>query len=280
MEDTYNDSSNEIVNDDVETVEAVETNTVDDMTEDEFNKHFEEVGTDDKSEKPGDEVVENLDDAYKTQITDTEAKLDKPILLKVNGEVVSVDNINDLKNMAEQSVGVTKKFQQISEHKNTIEFMKSNDINMEDLSALVQQRGQEVVTPPNADEVEIEEVANSILESSYVQDFQNAMNVIPDDVKTQIQQNPQMLKAIAVDFESGLAQQIVPQLNRVMSTKGMSFQDAYVHIGQKIQNKNEEVQTKRKILKSEPKQTTQTVNNSVDVWDMDSKQFDKYFNNL
>jgi len=260
----------EVVEPEMETIETV----VDDMSDTEFAEHFDKVdedGTDtdgdditnDSDDKPTDDV--DLNTLYSEQLGDADAKLDKPILIKVDGEVIKLDTINDLRDMAERGTSVTKKFQKLADDRRVLE-------------AQLQALGE---TPDVVDESgsEIDSIANGILQSSYADDFKSSVSQLPSEVRETLSTNPQVLKGLSLDFESGLAQQIMPQVKREMTVKGLDFIQAYVSVGQKLESSKASVQKQRQVLKSEPKQTSHTTS-VVDVDGMSQSDFDKYFESL
>ena len=79
-------------------------------------------GTQNEPEQPEEQTPEqtpevDLDELYKAQMNDTDATLDKPLLIKINGKVTEINNINDMKDLMERGLGATKSFQQIAKHK-------------------------------------------------------------------------------------------------------------------------------------------------------------------
>ena len=255
----------------IEETEEVVTNSVDDMSDEAFSEMFDNKGdtedghdTDDSndtadSESNGDV---SLDDLYATQIGDADAKLDKPVLIKVDGEVIKLDTINDLRDMAERGTSVTKKFQKLADDRRALE-------------AQLAELGQE----PNvvSDDVnEVDSVATEILQSSYADVFTADVSSLPNEAKKVLSTNPQMLKGLAMDYESGFAQKVIPQVKREMAVKGISFIDAYVSVGNRVSSQQENVQAKQKVLKAEPTRTKYS-NAKVDVNSLSDSDFEKYF---
>ncbi len=228
----------------------------------------------------------HLDDLYSAQIASEDSKLEKPILIKVNGAVIEVDNINDLKNMAEKSVGSTQKFQAIAQHKKTLQFMEDNNISEQDLNQLITDRGLQPVQSDNEggsqNMEQVETIANEILNSDYAEAFQDGLKIVPEDIRETMSSNPQLLSDLAGDYQSGLAQKIMPTVNKYMNVNGLSFFEAYAKAGQELSEptdvqdaNNKRVQT----LRAEPKSNTRSAprNQSVKVSDLSDDDFDKYF---
>lgn len=259
--------------DNVEVAETEVNTNIDDMSDEEFSKHFDNVKADGSNKEPEadktvdkDNVHENdLEGLYVAQMSDADAKLDKPVFIKVNGEVMEITNINDLKNMAERGNSVTRKFQKLAEDRKALE-KQLQDLNVE---------------PDVQDESisEVEDVSSEILESSYAEDFKSNLVFVPDEIRNELAVNANMLKGLSYDFSTGLAQQILPKVKREMAINGVSFQDAYVSIGKNINAQKENVQKQKQVLKAEPKQTKYQAP-SVDVDNMSNDEFDRYFANL
>ncbi len=247
--------------------------SVDDMDDAEFAEHFDDVADTDNIDEPEGEVDDKvditLDDKYSLQMDDTEAKRDKSVFIKVDGEVMEITSINDLKNMAERGSSVTKKFQKLADDRRVLE---------EQIASL----GAEPAVSNDAD-AEIDDISTQILNSDYADDFKASFQYFPPEIQQQISTDPELLKAVRVDIESGLAQKILPSIKRDMAVNGTDFMTSYVNASNKIdaqkQHKQEVVQNKKQVLKAEPKQN-KYVSSSVDVDSMSDKDFDAYFDNL
>ena len=254
-------------------VEVEETVTsVDDLSDEQFEEHFDKIGNEDvKSEtdesEPSEKVELTDEDLYKTQITDTDAKLDKTVILKHDGEIYKIDNLNELRNLAEKGFNATKKFTKLAEDRKALE-------------AQLQALGQE----PNIEAVDessdaVNDVAEQILESNYADTFKSDISTLPSEAREFIAGDAKVLQGLAMVYESGLAQKIVPRVKREMAIKNLSFIDAYMSVGKTIQSRQEDVQQKKQILSAEPKQTSYA-SSAVDVDKMSDKDFDAYFENL
>ena len=272
MDEVINDTA---VVDTPQTVEEVnevihrDDTAVEDMTDDELDTFLD--GTEDDSSDDGDSddavadtVDDDLESLYATQNT-SDGKLAEPILVKVNGEVYSMDSIDELRNMAERGHSVTRKFQKLADDRRQLE-------------AQLKELGQEPqVQDVTADEVN--SVAEGILSSSYAESFKSDMSKLPQDVRSELGSNAQMLSGLGGDYESGLAQKIMPKVTRLMNVQGMSFLDAYKQAGSALQQQTQATESKMQVLKSQPKQTIQKPSN-MSVDGMSDKEFDKYFQNM
>jgi len=260
----------------IETVDEATAESVDNMSESELDELFETPSESDENSQPEEPETVDVESLYTAQMEDPDLKLDKPIYIKVNGKVIEVDSVNDLKNMAELGTGAQQKFKTISAHKDTLQFMEDNGISREDLDALVVARGQEPVTVDTAAR-EVEEVATQILQSPIADDFKAGVAALPAEVKTQIGSDANLMSGLAIDFQSGLAQTILPHVHKEMVTKGMDFVEAYVSVGKRLEASKSTTEKQKTMLKAKPSASAKVDNHTVDVWEMDDAEFDKYF---
>ena len=250
--------------------------SVDDMSDAEFAEHFDDVADTDNIDEPEgevDDIAEDIsdDDLYKAQIADTESKLDKEVILKNGSEIYKIDNLNELRNLAERGFNATRKFQKLADDRRVLE---------EQIASL---GAEPAVNSDDDSDAEIEDISTQILNSDYADDFKASFQYFPPEIQQQISTDPEFLKAVRVDIESGLAQKILPSIKRDMAVNGIDFMTSYVNASNKIsaqkQHKQEVVQNKKQVLKAEPKQN-KYVSQAVDVDSMSDKDFDTYFNNL
>ena len=247
-------------------------NQIDDMSEEEFSEHFENMGTDTadkKVDETSDEPVD-LDARYSEQIGDKESKLDKPILLKHNGTVMEVANLDELRNLAERGFNATQKFQKLSEDRKALE-------------AQLQELGQEPnVEPVDESADEIESVATEILNSDYADTFQTDMQGVPQEVRDLLSGDAQLLRELSIDYKNGLGAQIMPKISRTMAVGDLSFRDAYIKIGNEIlanQNRQTQAKPKAEMLKAQPKTNgrVSTELGKAAIDSMSDAEFNRYF---
>jgi len=259
--------------------EVVEPQTdVQEMSDQEFDEYMDK-DTAESSEGTLEEPESvDLDGLYKAQMDNSDSVLDKPMLIKINGKVTEINNVNDMKDLMERGLGATKSFQQIAEHKKTIQFLEDNNLSMEDLNQLVTANGNEPITQDET-AVQVETVAQTILDSDYASDFKSTADMLPDDIREQMGKNPGLLKDFYGDVQSGLAQQIMPKVEQLMAIKGMDFFQAYGVAGQALNNNNTDMEQKKQTLRSQPKPNSQSLDsNNTDIWSMSDSEFDKYMN--
>ncbi len=256
-------------------VEVPETDVVDvdEMSDDELDNFLDgdttpttDDDTDTDTVDEAEEVEASLDDLYITQNQSKDSKLDKPVLIKINGVTHEIDNVDEMRNLMERGLNHTQKMQELAKQRK--EFEDSNRVD-EDPSA---------VTDTTA--VEVDEIANDILSSSYAESFQSDVSTLPSSVRSELSSNPQMLRGLSIDYQSGLAQKVVPQVAREMAVKGLSFRDAYMSIAGKQNQQSQATEASKNTLASQPKQNTNGVAQSQDVDSMSDKDFDKYFAKL
>ncbi len=225
-------------------------------------------------EKVVDEPID-LDGLYSAQMDNKESALDKPILIKLNGKVTEITNINDMKDLMERGLGSTRKYQEMAEDRKTIEFMNNNGISMEDLTNLATSDGSvpiEQAPEPSAKDTQIQSVVDKISNSAYADQFKQGVAFLPDNVKGFISNSPELLDGLAGDFESGLAQQALPLVEKFMGIKGMEFIPAYTKAVEEVKS------PKKNMLNSQPKSGSALsgASRESDVWQMSSDQFRKY----
>ncbi len=170
--------------------------------------------------------------------------------------------------------------------------MEENNISMDDLNHIVGGNGTTddsgQVEDNNANIQKVESVANDILQSNYADDFKSGLEFVPSNIKEQLTNDPALLKDLAADYESGIAQKIIPQVEKLMAIKGLNFFQAYAMAGQSLDidgvGSQEPVKRVNKAkIQASPRGNTNTTNSrsgrpgDVDVWKLDDDQFDKYF---
>ncbi len=225
--------------------------------------------------------VELTEVDYKAQNDNADAKLDKPILIKLKGKVIEVSNVSEMRNLMELGLGATAKYRDMADDRKTIQFMSDNNIDMDALTSLVNSRGQDVVTTDNSQyTIHIDTIAKEIESSNYVDTFRDVASMMPDDVIDIIKTNPNALAGFRNDVSSGrLTATAMHEIDKLTAIKGMSFQDAYVQVTTNTATKNKVADESRNTLTSQPK-NTQVSSAPKSVWDMTDSEYDKYFSKL
>ena len=231
------------VTDDNEVVEEVDSDreAIDNMSAEEVDKLISEEepakADNPESDNNNNNNADDLNARYKLQADDADAKLDKPILLKVNGKVFEVDSVNDLKNLAQLGTNSTKKHQQLAENKRELDFMADNNLTIDDLHSLVQNAtGQTPVTRTAEmnDMHSVESIATEIENGPNADAFREVASMLPSNIKTQMRSNPGMMKGFSEDVNSGLAQRVMPGVEKLMILKQMDFMTAYASEVQRL----------------------------------------------
>jgi len=268
----------------------VDTNVdvdIDDMSKDEFNDALAQLSKSEPSESSqeasNDETNDNgqevdLNVLYRTQMDDSDSVLDKPIYIKINGEVMEVNNVADIKNLAELGGGAKKAFQRISEDTKTIDYLQDNNISRDDLDALIRSRGVEPMVQEQAS-VEVQQVDQLIqqIETSPIgAEFLEGIQMLPSDVTQLIGSNPDLLADLANEYSQGYAQQVMPHVRQEMAIKQMSFVEAYKSVGLRMMSHEDKVsKVNVGAVASQPK-SKQTVATRVDIDNMSASDFEKY----
>jgi hypothetical protein len=226
----------------------------------------------------------NWDSLYKEQLNASDAKLDKPILLKVKGKILEIDNLQDIRDLAERGTAATAKFQEMAEQRKFIQKLESAGISEEDIDLLRRARmgdteatqqllAKEAGAEPMPDNViEAEQVAQEILTSDHADAVKDTLSLIPEGQREQYAYNPQFMRGLKADYDAGIAQKIMPTVEKYVMVKGMPFIEAYAKAGQEVFGNQR--QEKAKSLTAKP-----TVGSSVkkqepaDVWAMGSDAF-------
>ncbi len=296
----------------VEAVEITETPTevetsdsVDDMTDEEFvefeKEAFKSTGSDDDEDdeesKTKTEVTESspeeLETRYKAQMDDKDAKLDQPVVVKVNGKIYEIDSVNELKNLAELGTSATSKYQAIAGHRKTIDFMQDNNLTVDDLQHLLGDRGVQPVMRTDADNaaMQVEDIATEILNGPNADNFTAAAEMLPQGVRDQMMTNPQMLKGFSEDVASGMAARVMPGVERLINVNGMDFMSAYAQEVQRLygnqtqqkaptETSPEPKQTPKSMLQHQPTQRAKSKSPSLsrdDINAMSEADFEKFY---
>ena len=252
-------------------VEDVETVTpdFDDMSDDEFEKEFDGIGSEEPVEGDPKEPKEPTDDdLYSKQISDPDATLEKAVVLKHDGQVYKIDKINELRDLAEKGFNATKKFQKLAADRKALEQQ------LQDLGQV-----PDVEPAENEDVTAVNDVAQRILDADYATTFQSDVSKLPQSVRTELGSNAELLRGLSVDYESGIAQKIMPHVSKLMNVNGMDFVDAYMKAGNEIMATQQQTDDKRKTLTSQPK-ASMAPEAVADIDNMDDAAFERYFSSL
>jgi len=289
MEDTLMDTAPQ------EQVSQVEETTADDTVVDPW---AEDISTDDinkliNQDTTADDTVAtessdtdesvNLDDMYKQQL-DSEAKLDKPVLIKYKGKVIDVNDANELRDLAERGIVATYKLQEAAEIRKQYEGITPEDIELlkrfkaGDTSVVEELAVERPTVDTTADEINT--ISNEILQSDYAEQFRESMAVLNPKDKELLSTSPQVLNGLKIDFEKGIAQKVMPVAERLMAVKGLPFLQAYAEAGKQVIERDGAQKVKQEQLSAAPKTGSVNTTPPTDVWSLDSETFRKLGNQI
>ena len=246
------------------------------------------------SEPQADEVsqsVDNVNDVdwdslYKEQLDAKDAKLDKPILLKVKGKILEIDSLQDIRDLAERGTAATQKFQAMAEQRKFIQKLESAGVSEDDIDLLRRARmgdqaaAQQLLTKeagpePVADNIiASEQIAQEVLSADYADKFKDTLSLIPEGVRERYAYDPQFMAGLKHDFDAGVAQKVMPLVEKYVMVKGMDFIEAYAKAGQEVfGNQREE---KARSLSAKPNVGSSVKKQEpIDVWAMDDSQWQR-----
>jgi len=280
---------------DTATQEVVDDNReyIDSLSDEEFDKHLDTLTTEDSENEQPKEVDDKKDESkdlddlemkYKEQL-EKGFKLEEPILVKVDGKVLDIDDPNDVKSLIEKGLDYTKKTQELAQYRETLKFLDENGIsNVETLQQVLS--GQIQVDPAQIQqrvdptEQQVNQVAEQILQSEYADDMRQIMHSLPTTTKEEFTNNPQMLQGLFVDVQSGFAQKVLPLAQKYMTINGLPFVEAYIKAGNAVSQKSD---TNKQKITSEPRSKGMTQKRSYtreDIYGMSEAEFDKYLSKL
>jgi len=263
------------------------------VNDNDFNDENEEIDLDElktklKSEEPQKESDEpkeesqSIDDLEKLYQEQQEKgfNLEKPIVAKVDGKLLKIDDPKDVASLINKGLDYTKKTQELAQYRNTLQFLSENGLDNIDAlkQALVQGVNPEAIQETPAEVNEVEQVASTILSSPDADDFKSLVSQLPDEAKGLLQSDARVLSGLYGDFKSGLAQQALPLVHQYMAVKGMDFISAYLTAGSDIKNNSQKASAKKDVLSSEPKakgKKTKLVDK--DLFELSDEEFEKEF---
>ncbi len=206
------------------------------------------------------EAVEPKVEASPEYITEGLGDLDKPIVVKVNGKIYDIKDKDQIRNLMEKGFNATQKLQEVAELRRELEQYKNPEATVEQLDAI-------------GDNAEIESISQSILNSSYADSFKDSVGELPEGTLNELRTSPRMLKGLSVDFESGLAQKIMPMVGKLMDIESMSFQEAYTTAGRQVMSKQDKVSNSVNKLVAEPRTSNNVEVKQDGIWDMSDSDF-------
>jgi hypothetical protein len=267
------------------TADNTEQETVDPWSVEEFDINTMKPAEENPQDEPADNSNNgevNLEDLYRQQIASEDAKLDKPILVKYKGKVVDIDDVNELRDMAERSIAATIKLQEAAELRKQYE-----GITPEDIELLRRFKGgdtsviNDLAVDRAADQpTEVDTIASEILAAPYAEQFKGFVDVLNPADRQMLASDPRVLRGLQIDFENGTATKLMPLVERKMAINGKDFLTAYKEAGQEVMKHGDTRKQSVEQLTAAPQANTSVKQQpKQDVWSMDSSTFKKLFNN-
>ena len=246
-----------------ETVEVVEPVSTDE--ESQTNYWDESYDTTELPKETADEtVVEPKEDIVAIDqpeyITEGLGDLAEPIVVKVNGKIYDIKDKDKIRDLMERGFNATQKLQELAELRRELELSKNPDITEQELSQL-------------DTSAEVEQIAEKIASSNYVEDFKMFIDVLPNATTDQLRGDPQMLEGLRQDVESGLAGKILPGMQRYMDVDNMTFKEAYMKSGSEVMKSKQSRSQAIDKLTAAPTRGSIPEVKSKDIWDLDDSEY-------
>ncbi len=214
-----------------------------------------------QSDKPTDEVpTETVDENTLEYVTEGLSPLDSPLVVKRHGKLYDLTDMNQIRDLVERGLDSTVKNQELADMRRELQKERNPDVSEQELDNLG-------VTG------EVEGISQEILNSSYADSFKGVVNGLPENTLDELKSNPNMLRGLSQDVKSGLAQKIMPNVNRYMDVDGMSFKEAYMKSGQEVMSKQNNVSKSMNKLISEPKTSNNIEVKEKSIWDIEDSEF-------
>jgi len=267
-ETTVTDQPEAVETESVDTDE-VEVNRVDNMSDEEFDAEFEGTETD-IVDDPDNETVDNepkdLDVIYRENLG-TDKELDEPLVVKVDGKVYELNSLDEIRNLVERGTKVTAKFTKLADDRRALE------------EQLVELGETPRVAEDNPLNERLNAIAGEIEKSSYVDAFVADIDQLDEETKSVIGTNPDMLEGLSIDYESGIAQKVMPMVHKLMKVNGLSFEEAYYRAGAPYRQTKEQ-SAKVEKLKAQPRNRAKVSSGELGrkgIENLSESEFDAYF---
>ncbi len=185
-----------------------------------------------------------------------------PVQLKSKSLTIEAKSMDELIQLAQQGLNYTQKTQEVAKHRPVIDYVSKHGITQEDLHMLADLKSgntdaiKSIAKQHNVDLYALDEnvdykpsEANRMTYSSDVdlvaeeimQDVETATKIqsfnshLPDDFKSKLASDANMLRLYANDVKSGMAERILPEAVKLKAINpNANFLDIYSHVGMKI----------------------------------------------
>lgn len=222
-----------------------------------------------ESEEPKEEIAEEVE----TVISDNDREIEpveeditssvfkQPIMLKDRKLQIPVNNMQELITLAQQGLNYTQKTQQLSSHKNTVDYLGKHNITMQDLETLASIKNgdkqaighlaksnkidlydidsEASFSPSDSvkyyEPTEVDIVANEILQNEPVAKKITewvSSDVLPNDFVGLLRTDANALRAFAEDVDSGIADRIIPIAMKNYAINKGNFLNSYIGAAQ------------------------------------------------
>jgi len=199
------------------------------------------------SEQKDSSEQKNIADEIKELVYEPDEELDKSFVIKVNGELMET-SLQELKVLAQKGMSYSAKTMALAKHKDLLGSLEQYGISsVDDLNNFINtNKGEEIKALPESKYDEgIEQVASEILERDNSSEFKEVISGLPEKAIETVSTDARVLAALYTDFDSGLAQKLLPETKKIMSLRpDMSFEEAYNFAGNRILGGNQNKKAK------------------------------------
>ena len=185
-----------------------------------------------------------------------------PVPLKSKNLIIEAKSMDELIQLAQQGLNYTQKTQELAKHRPIVDYVSKHNITQEDLhlladlksgnadalKSIAKQNGVDMFSldadvdykPSEANRMSIPSEVDLVAES-IMQDTETATKIqslnqhIPDDFRSKLASDANMLRLYANDVKSGMAERILPEAVKLKAINpNADFLEIYSHVGMKI----------------------------------------------
>ena len=185
-----------------------------------------------------------------------------PVPLKSKNLIIEAKSMDELIQLAQQGLNYTQKTQELAKHRPIVDYVSKHNITQEDLhlladlksgnadalKSIAKQNGVDMFAldtdvdyrPSEANRMSIPSEVDLVAES-IMQDTETATKIqslnqhIPDDFRSKLASDANMLRLYANDVKSGMAERILPEAVKLKAINpNADFLEIYSHVGMKI----------------------------------------------
>ena len=185
-----------------------------------------------------------------------------PVPLKSKNLTIEAKSMDELIQLAQQGLNYTQKTQELAKHRPIVDYVSKHNITQEDLhlladlksgnadalKSIAKQNGVDMFSldadvdykPSEANRMSIPSEVDLVAES-IMQDTETATKIqslnqhIPDDFRSKLATDANMLRLYANDVKSGMAERILPEAVKLKAMNpNADFLEIYSHVGMKI----------------------------------------------